>query len=182
MKKTNILCVYFEQIKISLTDIISMCDCPRCGKKFSFSSELARHMKRKFPCKNSESSDAFECSECLKTYANKGSLKRHQNDGYCTGKQESADEEVTSEEQDSESTSTEEEYDTHKCTLCNKTFTFKHNLKRHQASRCIVKKDAVVQKVKERNDIIKDIKYIRTRLEADIVLLKDLQSKLEHTN
>jgi hypothetical protein len=101
-------------------------------------------------------------------------LKRHQN-GYCDGKSNDNNQVVpdindTTTESDTNSESGSEHNEikdessngTHQCTHCKKTFTLKHNLKRHIASRCQVKMESekqVYEKLKSDKQYHK--KYIK---------------------
>jgi uncharacterized C2H2 Zn-finger protein len=151
--------------------------CKRCNKIYKYKSDYDRHVNRKNPCKRSVVSTVFKCSECLNTYATKGSLKRHQN-GYCTAKQEDSDDNQSDQEEIDEQLIDSEDDSEFMCKHCNKTFTRKFNLERHIASRCTVKKTAEAQKANEYAKIKKDIEYVISRFNDDIDLLYDLQTKL----
>jgi DNA-directed RNA polymerase subunit RPC12/RpoP len=48
-------------------------ECHKCEKKFSSKILLEKHLKRKYPCDETDN----KCKKCGKTFATKGSLKRH---------------------------------------------------------------------------------------------------------
>ena len=146
-----------------------MLKCKRCKKQFKYMSDFNRHKNRKNPCKsNTNASGVFQCPDCHNTFSTKGNLKRHIN-GYCDIKQnddESDDNQLSDKLDDIDEDSNN---DDHKCQYCEKSFTFKHNLKRHMNSRCKAKVTAekeqeIVNNNKKLTTILKTIDEIKREL------------------
>lgn len=165
----------------------NMYKCIKCGKIYKYKSEYDRHINRKNPCESAvvfTTSTVFKCSDCLNTYATKGSLKRHRN-GYCTGKQTDNDDNQSDREEIDNPSVEEDHDDEFKCEHCNKTFTFKHNLKRHIVSRCIAKENIVNQKSDEdithtknmNNQFTNDMSVLRSDLNTDTELMLKIELK-----
>ena len=133
-------------------------NCDNCGKKFSHKSNFKRHMNRKFSCIKSSNkprtSDSFECPQCHKSYKRKDNMKRHMQI-YCSAGNKLSDKkgninknnETSKKDGDIFDLSEESDLESNNgeliCIYCEKTFSRKYTLKRHQQqhSQCKIKKE-----------------------------------------
>ncbi len=174
-----------------------MYKCNICDKQFKYKSDFSRHKSRKTPCKKiCISHENYECVECHKTYSSKSSLNRHrrhscrsqlntpkksiQNNPFLVKLPENTIQNnpiqsgVHYERRGGEKNNDKSS----RCSYCNKTFSYKHNLLRHIKSRCKTKN----QLDNEKEMIFQKLLNDMNRIKDDYDSMKTRIDELEHEN
>ena len=130
--------------------------CPRCGKKFSNTGNLNRHLNKTEQC---DKKYEHKCKKCQHIFKRKEHLIAHQN-------------RKTSCVPIIKDTSTTVDNEENKCKYCGKTYSTQYNLKRHYKS-CKVKKTPTIME-QHFLKIIESQQFNQEKLEKEMNELKNI--------